>query len=450
MCGIVGVFNRQSASKLAASALDAMKERGKDGAGVATERKVSIAKTPDKLSHLPGKNVLGHVLHAIVHDVEQPICKKGIISVNGEIYNWKELKEKHGFHSRNDSELILDLIEKDGIAEAIKEFDGVFAFAYWKGNRVTIARDILGVKPLWYSIEDGFCFASEKKALGAIGCTDIEELNPRTVLTYTTKGITTRKRPFLRPSEKGDTEAIIKEAITKRIPERKVGLLFSGGLDSTVIAKILKDHGTEFTCYTAALKVRGMKEADDLVYAKKVAKKLGLKLKIKELSGCDSCSMGPGGPLVPNNPLHDSHQSGSSLTSANIVEGIDPLLAPRNRLLFSPTLSGETATIASSSGPSFLTDMDQLRMYIRDDDSTTSPTLTLRLYDAGNFPAGPAISLDPYIGGVISEDWIETDIPLADFGVMDSAAFEFGYLQIEVFGDIEPVSLMDTYFVDVS
>ena len=67
------------------------------------------------------------------------------------------------------------------------------------------------------------------------------------------------------------------DSVKKNIPEEKFGILFSGGVDSTVIAKICKANKANFICYTSALEEKGLEPAEDLIYAKKAAKKFNLK-----------------------------------------------------------------------------------------------------------------------------------------------------------------------------
>jgi len=76
---------------------------------------------------------------------------------------------------------------------------------------------------------------------------------------------------------------LIINSINKNTPKERFGILFSGGVDSTVIAKVCKDNKKDFICYTAALEEKGMKQAEDITYAKRAAKKLGLKLKVKTI-----------------------------------------------------------------------------------------------------------------------------------------------------------------------
>ncbi len=310
MCGIVGIFNHNRAFEQAKAALAILKNRGKDGFGLANAKKIEFKKDLSQFAKTSSKNILGQALHSVVGKVLQPLKDLklkggGILTANCEIYNWKELCQKHGLKARNDAELLLRLFDKYNLSELsaekltalLDELDGVFAFAYWKGSRVIIARDILGVKPLWFANNNGndnnFAFASEKKALEAIGYAQAEELNPRLILKYELeeKQLKSIPRSFLDylPEHKDNyqkikqqTAELLDQAISKRIPEKKFGLLFSGGIDSTYLAKYFKDQGYNFTCYTAAFDTKDV-EASDLLSAQKVAQKLGLKLKIRKI-----------------------------------------------------------------------------------------------------------------------------------------------------------------------
>jgi len=222
------------------------------------------------------------------------IVKSGmkVLEAECEIYNWKELNKKYGLRAKNDAEVLFNLLGKKGFKEVLKELDGVFAFAYWINDKIYLCRDIIGVKPLWYSHSDGFAFASEKKALEKIGYMNIEELNPRKILVYDIRNdrLSIMQRDFfsIMPEIKKSEDKIRKhvkkllaDAVKKRIPEKKFGILFSGGIDSTVIAQICKGLGHDFTCYISAFEHPGMKAPSDLVYAKKIAEEMGLKLKVK-------------------------------------------------------------------------------------------------------------------------------------------------------------------------
>ncbi len=297
MCGIIGIFNRKGAARHAKKGLELMKNRGRDGFGITTEKSASYSKSISELKMLPGNSCLGHCLHSVVSFVLQPVQNIGWLSANCEIYNWESLNEKYRLGAGNDAELLLRLIDKKGtkdITHVLDELDGDYAFAYWNRDELILARDIIGVKPLFYSHSNGFAFASEKKVLERLGYMDISELNPRKVLRYSpgSDRIEILERGFfsITPENRRSVDSIRKEvqkrlisAVKKRLPDRKLGILFSGGIDSTILALICKSLKKDFTCYTAVLDEPGMSDAEDLVYAQRAAHELGLKLKIRKI-----------------------------------------------------------------------------------------------------------------------------------------------------------------------
>lgn len=294
MCGIIGIFNDKEAFNKVKIALAILHNRGKDGFGIANEHEIQHHHDLKKFFPLKDKNVVGHALHAVVDHVPQPIKKEGLLVANCEIYNWKKLKQKYKFNAQNDAEALLLFLDKLGI-EKLEELDGVYSFAYWREDILYLARDILGEKPLWFSYTtDNFAFASEKKALEKLGFIDIQELNPRQIIKNTISEnkvevinrefftyLPEHKQSFEELKEK--TTALLDHAIEKRIPEKKFGLLFSGGIDSTYLAKYFKDKGYDFTCHTAVLDTSSGTIPPDLEAAQKVAKELNLKLKVKKI-----------------------------------------------------------------------------------------------------------------------------------------------------------------------
>lgn len=279
MCGIIGIFGKKDSLKLAKAGIKVIKNRGKDNEGYFSKKDYTI----------------GHCLHSVVGAVKQPLVSEGALSSNCEIYNWKELNKKYNLNAKNDSQVLLKLLEKQDPEKVLDELDGVYAFVYLKDKKLILARDILGVKPLWFSHVGGFSFCSEKKALEKLGFIDINELNPRKILIYDLEKdrINFKKRNFfdIFPETKESKEKIIENvkklaesAISKRVPERKFGILFSGGIDSTFIAVVLKKLGIKFNCYTSYFEDPKLKTPEDLVFAKKAAQKLGLNLKISKLN----------------------------------------------------------------------------------------------------------------------------------------------------------------------
>ncbi len=297
MCGIIGIFNQNEAAKQVKEALTILYNRGKDEIGISDGKNIFHYKQLNELNESELKklkclSIVGHTLHSIVSHVPQPIKEKGILIANCEIYNWEELNGKYSLKAKNDADLLLKLLDKFSV-DKLDELDGVYAFAYWLGNQLFIARDLVGVKPLWFSNEkESFAFSSEKKVLKKIGYENIRELTPRLILDYNVKEnkvrFTNRKFFSYLPEHKDHFEEIkvrtselLGKAIEKRIPNKKFGLLFSGGIDSTYLAHYFKQNGHDFTCYTAALE--GETESRDLICAQKIAKEMGFKLKVKTI-----------------------------------------------------------------------------------------------------------------------------------------------------------------------
>ncbi len=164
MCGICGVFDFNGAPihpELVRQMSAALAHRGPDGDG----------------HYISGEIGLGHRRLSII-DLSggaQPIANEDHtlqIVFNGEIYNYIELREDllkrgHLFRTDSDTEVILHAYEEWQF-ECLSRFNGIFAFAIWDSQhkRLFIARDHLGVKPLYYTLPgDQFLFGSEIKAL---------------------------------------------------------------------------------------------------------------------------------------------------------------------------------------------------------------------------------------------------------------------------------------------
>jgi asparagine synthase (glutamine-hydrolysing) len=177
---------------------------------------------------------------------------------------------------------MIDLI---GIEEAIGELDGDYAFAFASEWRIQLARDPAGVKPLYYGkSEELFAFASEKKALSAIGITEISSLKPGHLLTYCDGRLIEKKvTGFVRGERITDenlaSDALfnaIEQGVKKRIYS-PCAIAFSGGLDSSLIAAL---------CPEAELYSVGMAGSHDIIQTKKAAHLLGMenKLHFQELT----------------------------------------------------------------------------------------------------------------------------------------------------------------------
>lgn len=164
MCGICGIFDRGGSPIDQASVermLAVIKHRGPDGDGRYIDREIGLGHRRLSIIDLGGG--------------AQPIGNEdGSVQIvfNGEIYNFIELRKEleafgHQFKTRSDTEVIVHAYEQWG-TECVKRFNGMFAFAIWdqRKRELFLARDHLGIKPLYYvSIGDRLLFASEIKAL---------------------------------------------------------------------------------------------------------------------------------------------------------------------------------------------------------------------------------------------------------------------------------------------
>jgi asparagine synthase (glutamine-hydrolysing) len=281
MCGIAGELRFDGVPPGAAAMarmLWKLARRGPDGEG----------------QYADGAVRLGHRRLAIIDlsaHSRQPMVDTlaGLALVfNGTIYNYPELRADlvtrgHTFFSDGDTEVILRAYAEWGEA-CVERLHGMFAFAIWNREKLFLARDRLGVKPLYYNATaGGFRFASTPQALLAAGGVDtsidpvalhhlftlhavvpaprtifngVRKLAPGTTMTVNAHGEFTHKkywslkaqRPAVPKSEAEWTEAIhesLRRAVKERIEiaDVKVGVLLSGGLDSSLLVALLAEHG---------------------------------------------------------------------------------------------------------------------------------------------------------------------------------------------------------------
>ncbi|MGO9512629.1 MAG: asparagine synthase (glutamine-hydrolyzing) [Steroidobacteraceae bacterium] len=166
MCGIAGIIGSRASIDTVNLMTERLRHRGPDGEGVWSE---------------PGV-VLGHRRLAILDlspNGAQPMTLGSqVLTYNGEIYNHERLRAAlpGPWHSSGDTEVLLHLLAQRGSA-CLEQLIGMFAFASWDGSsrRLLLARDRLGIKPLYYRIlPDGIAFASELKALLVLGRPQID------------------------------------------------------------------------------------------------------------------------------------------------------------------------------------------------------------------------------------------------------------------------------------
>ncbi len=271
MSGVSGTVGGGVIGKL----VTGLAHRGPNGFGLMDESGDLIYGDYDQLE-AKQRGVIAHNLFRITKEPKQPITKyNSAIVFDGRIYNLKELKAKSG------ADAIINVLRKYGV-DGLNKLDGTYAFAYIPNiekGEIIVGRDILGVKPLWISTNGKPKFASEAKVLPG----ETWPVLPGETLVLSTKGIIERKRERLERKEpvKKDYSALkkkIKNAVKKMTSDvKKVALLFSGGVDSTLLYVLLSKR-VKVQAYTT-----GFPDSQDMEWAKRVGEELGIDLKTIEL-----------------------------------------------------------------------------------------------------------------------------------------------------------------------
>lgn len=338
MCGLSGIYHRDG-SPIDETALArmtaALAHRGPDDVGYAVfETRETRATVRHRLETreppLRPDLGLGHRRLSII-DLSsaghQPMSNEdGTVWVvyNGEIYNFKALRDElealgHRFRSRTDTEVIPHAYEAWGM-DCLKRLNGIFAFALWdvRARRLVLARDHLGVKPLYYYADPArILFASEAKALfqhGAIRpALDLSALHaylsflwvpePGTMFQGVAKvppghylevsADTMTLHPywdlaFHEPAETSEMDWILRvrstltDAVNRQlVSDVPLGIFLSGGLDSSgILASIAPEARAKVTAYTIGFRERDQateRQPDDLTYARQVARQFGVR-----------------------------------------------------------------------------------------------------------------------------------------------------------------------------
>ncbi|MCX7829505.1 MAG: asparagine synthase (glutamine-hydrolyzing) [Acidobacteria bacterium] len=303
MCGISGYFNTQKPNmeKIKNMAVCLM-HRGPDGEGYYIDDKIA----------------LGHRRLSIIDlkTGDQPIFnedKSAVVIFNGEIYNFKELRNElqtkgHRFYTNSDTEVLVHLYEENGEMFPDK-LSGIFAFALYdkKNQKLILARDPLGVKPLYYSIyKEGIIFGSELKSFlnfkefsptidenslsvylqmeyypaPLTPFKEIRKLLPGHIISFTKeKGCELKKYNFWNFEDlKKEKEEILIERIRQEIisavkrqlvSDVPLGVFLSGGVDSSSVACAMKKAGADILSFSIGFEE---KEFDESVYARTAAK----------------------------------------------------------------------------------------------------------------------------------------------------------------------------------
>jgi asparagine synthase (glutamine-hydrolysing) len=357
MCGIAGLwrFDGGSEGELAATAramTGAIAHRGPDGDGHWVDAAAGVA--------------LGHRRLAII-DLSptgyQPMLSadgRFVVTYNGELYNRAEMAAELGVNWRgtSDTEVLVEAIAHFGVDGALDRANGLFAFAaYDTRNQILhLARDRLGIKPLYYTRQAGlFAFASELRSLHAIpglaltidlgaaasylryGCVpaphciyrDIEKLLPGCRLEVTRAGQTSRTYWDLaaiartnqdsldtRSDDEIDEELheLLLDSVGRQmVSDVPLGAFLSGGIDSsTVVALMQRASPRPVRTFSIGFNEPAFNEAAD---AGKVAEHLGTDHTELILTAADALALIPKLPAIYDEPFADSSQLPTYLVS---------------------------------------------------------------------------------------------------------------------------------------
>lgn len=322
MCGIAGqagLFSPVEASRDVARMIRSLERRGPDGEGI----------------EFWDEAVLGHRRLAIIdlsNSGRQPMLSADRtvgVTFNGEIYNYVELRRElialgYQFASTSDTEVLIHGYEEWGLDKLLSKTRGMFAFALWddRRRRLSLVRDRLGVKPLFYAASGGrLAFASTARALHAGGF--VEEIDEKSVAEYLEFGFVTDDRSIYRDAHKvpaativewsdgslsereywrppdiepeckitfdeavDETERLLLNAVEIRLrSDVPIGALLSGGVDSSLVCWAVAKLGADVTAYTVGTPGDQWDESDD---ASATAQRLNLTHRVLPLSATDS------------------------------------------------------------------------------------------------------------------------------------------------------------------
>jgi asparagine synthase (glutamine-hydrolysing) len=361
MCGICGevTFNGDAAGNALASMTQKLRPRGPDAGGSFSQ---------DRLA-------LGHRRLSIIDlgaASQQPMIDPQLglaIVFNGCIYNYRELRNAlaakgYRFFSQGDTEVILKAYAEWG-PRCVERFYGMFAFALWErdSGRLVLARDRLGIKPLYYAERQGrFRFASTLPALLAAGDVDtgidpvalhhylswhavvpapmtivkgVRKLPPATICIIEADG---RRREEVywqlevgaRTADRGMTEADWREQVRaalanavdrRRVADVPVGVLLSGGLDSSLLVALLAKLGQkDLKTFSVGFESIGDVEGDEFRYSDLVAQEFATDHHRIRVDGSRAIEALPGMVAAMSEPMMSHDAVGFYLLSQEVAK----------------------------------------------------------------------------------------------------------------------------------
>jgi asparagine synthase (glutamine-hydrolysing) len=313
MCGIVGIVHSNPSHPVSLAGIErmceAIRHRGPDDQGVYVLGPVGLGMRRLSIIDLAGGR--------------QPIVNEDrtkVIVFNGEIYNYRELRRGllargHTFTTQGDTETILHLYEEYG-ADCVQKLRGMFAFAIWDSTARTLllARDRFGIKPLYIATGQwGIAFASELKALSAVGLTsrtldwealdmyfqlgyipapaspfkDVRKLEPGHTAVWEAGGGVSTQRYWDLPRERRAAPQAVEAEIVEWLDESvrahlvsdvPVAAFLSGGLDSSAVVASWALASEAPHAFTARYFGSGADSSDETDLARRLAAKYGVKL----------------------------------------------------------------------------------------------------------------------------------------------------------------------------
>jgi asparagine synthase (glutamine-hydrolysing) len=363
MCGIAGLLRGRDrdvdGEATVARMTDAIAHRGPDDSGRWLDGGCGVALGHRRLSILD--------LTPEGHQPMHSATSRFVIVYNGEVYNFKELRaalEGAGarFRGTSDTEVILAAIEAWGLRDAVRRLNGIFAFAIWdrREAQLTLVRDHLGVKPLYYGWVNGqFAFGSELAAIRRVpgfaaevnrdalalllryNCIPaphsiyrgVFKLPPGSLLTLPARPAEGDERvePYwslrevaehglahpIEADERGATdvlEDVLRRAVGQQmVSDVPLGAFLSGGVDSSVVVALMQAQSRE-RVKTFSL---GFREAayDESAHAARVAAHLGTDHTEMIVTPADAQAVIPLLPTIYDEPFADSSQIPTYLVS---------------------------------------------------------------------------------------------------------------------------------------
>jgi len=324
--------------------------RGPDGSGIWSDHRAGVSFGHRRLAVLDLSDTGQQPMHSS--------CGRYALTYNGEIYNFQELQRElarsgHVFKGRSDTEVLLAAIQRWGLLPSLRRLNGMFAFALWdkEDQTLTLARDRLGQKPLYYGKFNGsFVFASELCALqtwpgfdqeidrealsllmqsGYIRgpksiYTDIHKLQPGSLIALDAQSMETSSQIYWSIEEifkRGEQEPfsgtyreaedqldeLLQDAVQQcMVSDVPLGAFLSGGIDSSLVVALMQARSSvPVKTFTIAFEDPRYNEAD---FAQQIARHLGTdhtELLVRE---SDALAVIPKLPGLFNEPFADSSQ----------------------------------------------------------------------------------------------------------------------------------------------